>query len=1589
MNFLRGSSDKWKELNPVLEDGQPGFERHVTINLNNGDKIELENISLYSESNNKVYSNVTGTFYISDSYVINNRIKVKSEDNSIEGYINIYSVNDINLVGSETFKLKIGDGITYWNDLPYIGESSNIENLVMNHINNNDIHVTLEDKNRWNSIDISNKLDKDGDSSNTYVKFEVPEERKNLSSGSELSILFGNISKWFSDLKNVAFTGSYNDLYDVPEEYKHPNYEEHSIGFYKFSNDSLGHISNISSVTKKDITDLGIPSQDTTYTGGNSDYGDIYIDDNNTIFILTSVGMRTDINPTSEIFNDYSNNTASGVYSRASGTGCHTSGNWASSGGALCNALGDGSFAYGYGIKTSGYCQTAFGQYNENGNYIFEIGNGVSNSNRSNAFSVDSKGNIIAQGSVTALKYIGANATEEEQGLMSPEAVIKLNSLKNYIHPEYTSYNKGLYNIKTDSLGHILEASLVTKLDITSLGIPGQDTTYTAGTGLSLSGTTINHKNSVAAKTAAGFLKLKYDAQGHITGSSGVTKDDIIDLGIPADDTNTEYIVLRGSVKTNSGHIGGANSLLLVDKSNYDKENEVLTSTNGLSICDINPHITFFENHYMNPEYTAYPMFYHVEKSGEKSGIQSVVSSGKIRINQNLDGFDVDGNITASKFIGANATKTEQGLMSAADKTKLDNIADNANNYVHPTTSGNKHIPSGGSSGQILRWSADGMAVWGDDKDTKYSNATQSASGLMSAADKTKLDGIATGANKTVVDTALSSTSTNPVQNKVVKTALDGKAPSSHTHSQYYDSSISRTANTVLAAPNGSAGSATFRKLVSADLPDLSSKYLPLSGGTMTGTVSSSKVTSTYLSGNQGVAIINSTASAGSYVMLAKMNSTNGKFTTGAYKGKYLLQYTSNTTISAETNAVDKSVTLLDESGNSSFPGTVTASAFSGNASSATKLATARNINGLSFDGTANRVNYGSCSTAAATAAKTVACAGFALVTGAEITVKFTVTNTASSPTLNVNSTGAKAIYYRGSAISAGYLAANRTYTFRYNGTQYELVGDINTNTNNYVLQSASTTANYRPLLMGYANSTDTSTLGTSYTNQAYANTAIYAQPSTGSVYATTFVGALTGNASSATKVYSTNTSPSSSTIYYIPFHSNASSENKSLLNTNGMSVQIANGTASAVGSTYLYLGNNIAGGTAGNKVGRVYLYGSGSGYTSLTPANSGSTNYTITIPAATGTIALTSNLHTHSTKTTNYGTLTASSNQLSITSAVGMHTKGKTYTYNNTSYSGSAKSEIFNDYTNNMAAGDYAHVEGSENKGLANCCHVEGWKNVASGYQAHAGGTSSTASGEGSFVHGYQCTAATQWSVAIGSECTSSNSNCAFTFGWGLTNLIGNSTVVGQWNSQSKEGYFVVGKGTSGAKANAFRVASDGKTYATGAYSSTGADYAEMFEWMDGNPDEEDRRGRFVTLDSEKIKFAESADDDIIGVVSAAASIIGDAYEDNWNGMYLTDIFGGNLYDDTIIDDDGNKHVYQTLNPDYDPDVIYVPRSERSEWDAVGMMGKLVVIDDGTCKENEYCIPTTGGIATKSNNKLGFRVLSRLDNTHIKILLR
>lgn len=109
-----------------------------------------------------------------------------------------------------------------------------------------------------------------------------------------------------------------------------------------------------------------------------------------------------------------------------------------------------------------------------------------------------------------------------------------------------------------------------------------------------------------------------------------------------------------------------------------------------------------------------------VQSSSNKTTTVSKIREGLATSKQLAGKVDKDG----SKVLS-------EKNFTAAYETKLKGIADNANNYVHPSTAGNKHIPSGGSSGQILRWSANGTATWGADNNTTYTAATSSALGLV------------------------------------------------------------------------------------------------------------------------------------------------------------------------------------------------------------------------------------------------------------------------------------------------------------------------------------------------------------------------------------------------------------------------------------------------------------------------------------------------------------------------------------------------------------------------------------------------------------------------------------------------------------------------------------------------------------------------------------------------------------------------------------------------------------------------------------------------------------------------------------------
>ena len=102
----------------------------------------------------------------------------------------------------------------------------------------------------------------------------------------------------------------------------------------------------------------------------------------------------------------------------------------------------------------------------------------------------------------------------------------------------------------------------------------------------------------------------------------------------------------------------------------------------------------------------------------------------------------------------------------------------------------------------------------------------------------------------------------------------------------------------------------------------------------------------------------------------------------------------------------------------------------------------------------------------------------------------------------------------------------------------------------------------------------------------------------------------------------------------------------------------------------------------------------------------------------------------------------------------------------------------------------------------------------------------------------------------------------------------------------------------SGGRRHTSNRVRADGNGYFDGGADQGNADYAEMFEWADGNPDAEDRRGYPVCLDGEMVRFATSDDapEDIIGIVSAEPAVLGDSATLNWQGLHLKDEYGAKL---------------------------------------------------------------------------------------------
>lgn len=328
-------------------------------------------------------------------------------------------------------------------------------------------------------------------------------------------------------------------------------------------------------------------------------------------------------------------------------------------------------------------------------------------------------------------------------------------------------------------------------------------------------------------------------------------------------------------------------------------------------------------------------------------------------------------------------------------------------------------------------------------------------------------------------------------------------------------------------------------------------------------------------------------------------------------------------------------------------------------------------------------------------------------------------------------------------------------------------------------------------------------------------------------------------------------------------------------------------------------------------------------------------------------------------------------------------------------------------------ATGKSSHAEGGVTsasdttnivKASGDCSHAEGHGTTASGFAAHAENGNNTASGNRSHAEGYSTIASGDYSHTSGANTESSN---ASSFAMGKYNT---SMTTGGSMFNTTGTAFVIGNGTSSSnKANAFSVQFDGTVKAKSTITgSTTADYAEFFEWLDENPNAEDRVGHFVTIDGDKIRIANSSDEYILGVISGQPFVLGNGDCDTWNGMYLHDEYRRTKYEPApkmreILDDEGNptgeyeeipgefEGIRPILNPDYDPTRPYISRFDRPEWAPVGMLGVLAVKHDGSAIVNGYVTVNDEGIATACDRKTenSYRVIKSNSNSVVEIIFR
>ena len=303
-------------------------------------------------------------------------------------------------------------------------------------------------------------------------------------------------------------------------------------------------------------------------------------------------------------------------------------------------------------------------------------------------------GGTLAHGGTFDVAYV----TVDKYGRLTAASTKTFTLPAQYVHPSYTEKTSGLYKITVDAMGHVSATAAVTAADLpahTHNYISSSGITSTTEVQINPTGASYNEGLRIG-KASNGWSNINFGCSNSATAG---TQSGQWSVGV------------RGAVGATAGGIGdfiiehngaSGNGLTLYADGSTPRWNNVEISMSGHTHPYL-PESTVTGS----PDLDTYLTtgVYHIKTQTSEhaptTNHATLFVDGTVGTPYQLFIPDVSNGVWYSRY------KSGTSAWSSWLSLKMTDTV-----YTHPTTSGNKHIPSGGSSGQYLKWSSDGTATW-------------------------------------------------------------------------------------------------------------------------------------------------------------------------------------------------------------------------------------------------------------------------------------------------------------------------------------------------------------------------------------------------------------------------------------------------------------------------------------------------------------------------------------------------------------------------------------------------------------------------------------------------------------------------------------------------------------------------------------------------------------------------------------------------------------------------------------------------------------------------------------------------------------